>query len=94
MMKRAFVSIANSYVGCCVAGVLHRHGYEVVGSVREEGKYCTAPYRVLFCIVYTGKFCLANLYILVGTVQQNISTPDTVCSPRTAFGVPAIALSI
>eukprot|EP00904_Undaria_pinnatifida_P014095 jgi/Undpi1/9816/HiC_scaffold_27.g12270.m1 len=35
-MKRAFVSIASSYVGFCVASVLRQHGYDVVGSCRAE----------------------------------------------------------
>lgn len=33
------MSIASSYVGCCVAAELCRHGYIVVGSVREEGEH-------------------------------------------------------
>lgn len=37
-MKRAFVSIASSYVGFCVATVLGHHGYDVVGSCRTEGE--------------------------------------------------------
>lgn len=37
-MKRAFVSIASSYVGFCVASVLRQHGYDVVGSCRAEGE--------------------------------------------------------
>lgn len=37
-MKRAFVSIASSYVGFCVATVLRRRGYDVVGSCRTEGE--------------------------------------------------------
>lgn len=36
-MKRAFVTIANSYVGSIVATVLHDRGYEVFGSLREKG---------------------------------------------------------
>ena len=38
VMKRAFVSIASSYVGFCVASVLRQHGYDVVGSCRAEGE--------------------------------------------------------
>lgn len=53
--KRAFVSIASSYVGRCVAGVLHDHGYEVVGSVREEGERPNSLYRVSFCILHARK---------------------------------------
>lgn len=37
-MKHAFVSIASSYVGLCVAAVLRQHGYDIVGSCRTEGE--------------------------------------------------------
>ena len=36
-MKQAFVSIVSSYVGYCIASVLRRDGYDVVGSIRAEG---------------------------------------------------------
>lgn len=47
MMKKAFVSIVSSYVGYCIASVLRRQGYDVVGSIRAEGEECV--YLVYHC---------------------------------------------
>lgn len=46
MRKKAFVSIVSSYVGCCIASVLRRQGYDVVGSIRAEGSEMRSAYSL------------------------------------------------